>query len=628
MGKRRLLAAVSALGLALTVGLPAGAADRVGIWEWENVERVVAIGDVHGGYANLVSLLEGSELIDERGAWVGGESHLVVAGDFLDRGAVERPIVDLLRRLQVEAESAGGQVHVLLGNHEALNLLRDLRYVNPASYADFADEETEKERKTAWKDFVRRHAGGRPVDLREEFNRAYPPGYFARLSQFDADGEIGAWLLERPAVVRLDDVLYLHGGLTEPFASLGVDGINRQLLDQLRRHVDSRRVLERARIVSRTMGYKEIVETTQWAMRDGGSNGLVGKTRKAALDLLESAGSPILGGGGPLWYRGNSYEDERLERDMIQRSLELVGASSMVVAHSFTGGNKITSRFQGQLYRLDHGILGSERPLALVVEKGDVMVLDSASRELSQPVPELPTGQVGGAAIAMMTTGSLERFLKTARLTDIREIGRGSTRPSIVVLEENGQIQRGIFKDFETSESGLDGAPVDRYQHEVAAYLLDRKLDLDLVPATVVREIDGRLGSLQWWVQGAVDREAAEAYHLEIYHSEEARARLAEGEIFDALIGNSDRKPDDVLCRLEGGEVFLIDHSRAFPVSPEVHWNTSDRPPIPAPLAAALEGLERNELERELGDLLTAEQLDALLARRDGILNRVVTATR
>ena len=71
---------------------------------------------------------------DEDGHWVAGTTHLVQTGDFTDRGKDTRKVMDLLRRLQKEAKDAGGRAHVLLGNHEIMNILGDLRYVDPEEY--------------------------------------------------------------------------------------------------------------------------------------------------------------------------------------------------------------------------------------------------------------------------------------------------------------------------------------------------------------------------------------------------------------------------------------------------------------------------------------------------------------
>ncbi len=110
-------------------------------WQWQGVERIAVFGDVHGAYDDLIALLEQGELVDKQLRWVGGRTHLVSLGDLLDRGPESRRVMDLLMRLQGEAGQAGGSVHVLLGNHEIMNLTGDLRYVSPEEYEAFSDDE-------------------------------------------------------------------------------------------------------------------------------------------------------------------------------------------------------------------------------------------------------------------------------------------------------------------------------------------------------------------------------------------------------------------------------------------------------------------------------------------------------
>lgn len=585
--------------------------ERTALWEWEDVPKVVAIGDLHGGYDKLLELLRSADLIDSSHAWRGGETQLVVAGDFLDRGPAERPILDLLRSLQVESEAAGGRVHVLLGNHEVMNLLRDFRYVNPVSFRDFDDLEDEDEREEAWVDSLNSHGASRATLNQQvnSFKKHYPEGYFGRMRAFDVGGEYGDWLLRLPTIVRINGIVYLHGGLTEEFAGLGVDGINLRVQETLSRHLAARTILEKAGVVRPGMLFTDILSAVQRKLKEKRS-GLSQEERLAGQTVLATAQDPILRSKGPLWYRGNSFEDERIERDNLERSLELVGATAMVVAHSFTGGNRITSRFHGQLFRLDHGILQSEKPLALVVDRSDVLVLDSTTRKTSKPVRELPTGIRKPPEMSEISSGDLEKFLKSAPVVDSRALGRGSTRPQLVVLEEDGKEWRALFK---TVENGAD-----RYEHEVAAYRLGRRLGLGLVPATVIREIGGRKGSLQWWVEGAVDLEAAKSYGLTFQQSETTDHELAQGKVFDALIGNHARKPSDIVCLTNGERVFLIDHSRAFSESPDL--DPDDGASLTPDLAQALRSLDRKSLGKELGDLLSERQIEALLERRDKIL--------
>ena len=98
-------------------------------------ERVVAIGDVHGGYEQFQAILRAAGLIDARRRWTGGRTVFVQTGDLLDRGAASRDVLDLVRRLERDAARAGGRVHALLGNHEVMRLLGDYRYVSEGEYA-------------------------------------------------------------------------------------------------------------------------------------------------------------------------------------------------------------------------------------------------------------------------------------------------------------------------------------------------------------------------------------------------------------------------------------------------------------------------------------------------------------
>ncbi len=606
-------AALLILGAASAAANPS---ERMAVWEWTDVPKVVAIGDLHGSYDKLVQLLAGTELVDPELRWQGGEAHLVAAGDLLDRGTEGRAVMDLLRRLQDESSAAGGRVHVLLGNHEAMNLLRDTRDVHPAACRDFAGEESKQDRRAALASA--RSRGGGAQSAVQTFNQRFPRGFFARQKAFDREGEYGSWLLRQPAIVKVNGIAYVHGGLTEEFASLGVDGVNRRVMDELRRHLEQRELLEEAGIVTPVMRYAELLEAAREALR---KKRLASDLRQAAQAMLESANTPILRGRGPLWYRGNSFEDERIESSIIDRSLELIGAKAMVVAHSYTGGNRITTRFQGQLFRLDHGIYVSSRPLALVEEQGEVLVLNTVTRQLTKPVRETPNGLLHPPERVTIPDRELEKFLSQAPITESRDLGRGGTRPRLVVLEKNGHRRRGIFKTVDEAGDATAGEQPDRYQHELAAYRLDRELGLGLVPVTVIRDVDGLRGSLQLWVPGAVDQEAAEAYELEVYETELTDRQLALGEVFDGLIGNGGREPSDILCLVNGEQVFLIDHSESFPVSPELPADGASQPYSITPvLAAALESLDRQSLTAELGELLSDGQIEALLERRDKIL--------
>ena len=298
---------------------------------YDSASRVIAFGDIHGKVDKAIRLLKGSELVDKDLNWIGGEQQLVVCGDITDRGSDDRAMMDLFRRLQGEAEAAGGRVHVLLGNHEVMNLMRDLRYVNVKSYGDFVDEEKPADRKNGLRAYMNGQAGSdSKSSLRTNFEKEYPPGYFGRQRAFDPDGEYGEWLLSLPAIVRVNDVLFVHGGLTMEVATLGVDGINERMRKDLEQHLEFREALINLGVFSPLMDYAEM----RWVARQGEEQGpnLPQQVSVPLKGWLTTAKGLMMGPTGPLWYRGNSFEDERIERDMLQRSLELLDANTMVVA--------------------------------------------------------------------------------------------------------------------------------------------------------------------------------------------------------------------------------------------------------------------------------------------------------
>lgn len=141
-------------------------------------ERLAAVSDVHGNLAGLQALLRAHGIIDATNRWTFGKGHLVVVGDVMDRGAQVTEAYWLLRSLETQAARQGGRVHVVMGNHEAMVLSGDWRYVNP-KYAGLSKGVLP------------------PLDV------LYGP-----------DSEVGRWLRLRPAMVRIGRTLFIHGGIS------------------------------------------------------------------------------------------------------------------------------------------------------------------------------------------------------------------------------------------------------------------------------------------------------------------------------------------------------------------------------------------------------------------------------
>ena len=97
-------------------------------WKYSLAEKVFVMSDPHGDLDCVVSLLRGNGVIDSDYRWSYGNNRLVVIGDVFDRGKDAIQILWLIYKLEYEAAQAGGSVDFLLGNHEPMVLMNDLRY--------------------------------------------------------------------------------------------------------------------------------------------------------------------------------------------------------------------------------------------------------------------------------------------------------------------------------------------------------------------------------------------------------------------------------------------------------------------------------------------------------------------
>ena len=337
-------------------------------------ERIVAVGDIHGSYDGLVSILQRAELIDAETHWVGGEATLVQVGDLFDRGLQVREVLDLLMRLQGEAEAAGGRVIGLLGNHEAMNLTDFFRDVNPEIYAAFADDKSEKLRQQGYRSFkkywrARAEAEGAepPVftsEVESKWMAVYPPGFLEYMNAVGPDGHYGAWLRSLPVAVIIDDVLFMHGGLSPALKGMTVDEINTKAAAELATYDSTRRYMIKKKMVPTTVGLSSMLAV--YREQDPPDEALSGLAN-ADTWLISSA-------DGPLWFRGNAKWDEEIYTAEVAELLAGIGAQRMVGGHTVQDEGRIEVRFEGRVFLIDTGMLSSVyeggRPSALVISDG------------------------------------------------------------------------------------------------------------------------------------------------------------------------------------------------------------------------------------------------------------------
>ena len=226
------------------------------------------------------------------------------------------------------------------------------------------------------------------------------------------------------------------------------------------------------------------------------------------------------------------------------------------------------------------------------------------------------------AVSAGMSDPELERFLASATVVASVEIEQGVTGIRRLTLKEGDVQIQAAFKAVDgltglrmggTSLAELNQA--DRYHYDIAAYLLDRMLNLNMVPVTVYRELDGEPGSLTLWIEGAIDETERKSRGLPPIGDKASML------VFDLLIFNEDRNTGNILCTLDDGRMHLIDHSRSFRTYTGRPRSMKKQDiEMPDDFRERLAAMEPDRIRTALAPWLQEVQIRALLKRREKLL--------
>lgn len=253
-------------------------------WDYQNIGRILAIGDIHGHYDAFKNYLLNNGVINEKFEWIWGDGHLVLLGDLFDRGDQVTESLWLIHQLDIQSRAHGGRVHMLLGNHEVMAMINDIRYVS-SKYKQFSNY------------FSKEYA---------EF--------------FGLNTELGQWLRKRNAVIRINDCIFSHAGISTHIANnnLTIPRINFLITNFL------------------------------------------SDDPKAPNQFVKET-NLVLGKHGPLWYRGFMYDfpDEGLiSHNEVVKILENLEATKFVIAHSHV--ESITMLYNGSVVAIDVPVLEKE----------------------------------------------------------------------------------------------------------------------------------------------------------------------------------------------------------------------------------------------------------------------------
>lgn len=326
---------------------------------WTGVEKIIAVGDIHGDYKAFIKILKGTGLIDGELHWTGGKTHLVQIGDVMDRGDYAKEILDLLMKLEKEAKEAGGKVHMLLGNHEELNITglifnRGDEFTTRQLVSFLPDGYREKQVKKFRKKLG--DNGPKETGLASSLDSDLMPFWENVLHELRTNGKhparrayiqnfnkiYGKWLLQRNVVIKINNIIFVHGGISEKFSKWGLKKINNRLRIELE---DLRRA---------AMNF----------------------TRPKIPDYRRQI---VFEPNGPYWYRLFAISDQDAFKENVDRILKNLEAEYVVIAHTprVIKTKKDMQLFQGRIWIIDTGIselyrtrMGG-RLSALIIDNGE-----------------------------------------------------------------------------------------------------------------------------------------------------------------------------------------------------------------------------------------------------------------
>lgn len=172
--------------------------------QYKGVKKIFIVSDVHGQYQWFKTLLIHNGVMDRRLRWRYGKGHLMVLGDIMDRGKHVNEVLWTVHQLQIQARRKGGRVHFLLGNHEAMVLQGDIRYVHP-KYK-----------------FTAKHL----------LNITVPELY-------GPDTVLGKWIRTRNTIIKINDILFVHAGIHPDLLTMNLSTTD--LNETIRKNLDTPR---------------------------------------------------------------------------------------------------------------------------------------------------------------------------------------------------------------------------------------------------------------------------------------------------------------------------------------------------------------------------------------------------
>ncbi len=312
---------------------------------WTGVEKIVAVGDIHGDYDNFVTILKSTGVISNEEHWIAGLTHLVQTGDVMDRGPDARKVLDLIMKLEKEAEKAGGMVHFLIGNHEEMNItgisIDQPGYVTPEQFVSFLPEKFKKRKEKEFEKKNEASSSNKDKSLMAYWSRIMREDEHARQIYIrNFNEEYGRWILKHNAVIMINEIVFVHGGISKKFSKWKLSDIN---------------------------------DRTRYELSEF-QNALL---KNIPLEIDREI---VFQREGPLWYRELARQDERYFKTEVDTILKNLKARAMVIAHTPNTGMVASaenmSRFDKRVWVIDTGISKVYGGIlsALIIKNGEFFV--------------------------------------------------------------------------------------------------------------------------------------------------------------------------------------------------------------------------------------------------------------
>lgn len=223
------------------------------------------------------------------------------------------------------------------------------------------------------------------------------------------------------------------------------------------------------------------------------------------------------------------------------------------------------------------------------------------------------------------TLQEIEDALSTAKIVKVKDLGTGITNPQKFTLD-NGKFEfAGVFKTIDERKHGLTKLAnsvemdfKDSWMFEVAAYELDKLLDLNMVPVTVERSYNGKKGSLQLWIENCMTERVRKEKNLTAPDTAGWNRQIYKVRVFDNLIYNIDRNLGNLLIDANW-KIYMIDHSRCFK-NMDLLQHPKDLSSFSRSLIDGLRKLDEKSIQESCGKYLTKTEIKMMLKRRDQIL--------